>query len=238
METFRTRAVVLSLIKYSENRLILHLLTKDAGRQSYITYASRRNGSRRNIFQPLQIIEFKVQKPRVGTIPSLSDVIVEYPLLSIYTDPRKSTIAMFIGEILYRLVTEPLDDSNMYEFVEKSVLALETMEEGTTNFHLWFLVRFAARMGWALPDGFSEGFWMDIKNGFYTPIMPTHPERIAPQFCKIIDCVRNLKMENLPSLELSRENRRNVLEALVEYYRFHSNAFSQMNSVSMFAEIF
>lgn len=238
MEAYRTRAIVLSLIKYSENRLILHLLTRDSGRQSFITYASRRNGSRRNIFQPLQIIDFKAQKPRANAMPSLADVIVEYPLLSIYTNPMKSTMAMFIGEILYRMVTEPLDDNRMYEFVEKSVLALETMDQGVVNFHLWFLVRFAARMGWALPEGHSDGFWLDIKNGMYTPLMPGHPQRVAPRYCETIERVRHLNMDELHTLVLSREDRRNVLDALIDYYRFHSNAFREMNSVSMFAEIF
>jgi len=237
-ETYRTKAIVLSLIKYSENKLILHLLTENAGRQSFITYASRRNGSRRNIFQPLQIIEFKVTKNRVGSLPNLSDVSILHPLLSISTDPRKSTIAMFLGELLYRLVVEPIDDKQMYDFVEKSILALEVIEEGSANFHLWFLVRFAARMGWALPADFEKGSWLDIRNGTYCQHPPLSPERIAPQIAEYINLIRLSPVDHLVDVELSRDNRRTILEALIEYYRFHSESFREMQSVSIFKDIF
>lgn len=235
---YRTKAIVLSLIKYSENKLILHLLTADSGRQSYLTYASRRNNTRRNIFQPLQVIEFKAQKTRHSELPLLSDAIVLYPLISISTDPRKSTIAMFIGELLYRLIVEPVDDAKMYDFIEQSILALEEMEEGTANFHLWFLIRFAARMGWALPADYEEEMWLDIRNGIYTHIPPITPERIAPELSKTINTIRLSSLEDLSSVQLSQLTRRQILEALIEYYRFHSESFREMKSISIFRDLF
>mgnify|MGYP000562128165 CR=1 FL=1 len=44
-------------------------------------------------------------------------------------DVRRSTIALFMAEVLYRLVKESEPDSQLFDFVWESIGALDSMEE-------------------------------------------------------------------------------------------------------------
>ena len=73
-----------------------------------------------------------------------------FVLQSLPFDVRKSTMALFMAEVLYRLVRE-YDEPNqaLFDFVWNCVGALDSMDEGVANFHLWFLANLSRFLGFA-----------------------------------------------------------------------------------------
>lgn len=96
------------------------------------------------------------------------------PLSSLPFDVRKSTISLFMAEVLYRLIRESEANEPLFDFVCRSVVQLDRMTEGISNFHLWFLVQLSAYLGFypgnePIPNGY-----FDIRGGVFTPSVPAH----------------------------------------------------------------
>lgn len=227
--------IVLHAIKYSDNKLIIHLLTQNNGRMNYIATISPKVP--KNIFQPLTIIEFQAVRTKTE-LGKINTAEIAIPLHEIPFDVAKSTIAIFISELLFRVVKEPLDDKFMFEFAKNSIVHLNGLNGGVANFHIWFLIHFAYFMGYQFPQNYNEDDWLDIKNGYYTPLAPIHKLRIAPQYACVINQLNNTNIEDIDAIKLNRVDRSNVLSGVVDYYSFHCDTFSSVKSIEILAQVF
>ena len=102
----KTRGIVLHTTRYGESSLIVHCYTEQHGRQSYMVKGVRRSrrNSRSNIFQPLFILDFEVYHKDSREIQLVKEAARSAPLNSIPYDLIKSTQAIFMAEVLFRVV--------------------------------------------------------------------------------------------------------------------------------------
>lgn len=211
------------------------MLTRSRGRSNYIVTLNSR--VKKNIFQPLTILEFQAisTKTELGKI---NQAEISLPLHNISMDIAKSTVAIFIAELLYRIVKEPLDDQNLYLFAQNSIEQLNEMEGGVANFHIWFLVHFAFYMGYELPREHNSGEWLDIKTGSCTPYQPAHMLKIQPVYAELLHRFSVTPLKDIPSIELSRVARRDLLHAMVDYFSYHCDTFNCVRSIEILSEVF
>lgn len=227
--------IVLHTLKYSDNKLIIHLLTKNRGRSNYIATVSSR--VRKNIFQPLTIIDFQAVRTK-SELGKMTEAEIAIGLHNLSLDVAKGTIAIFIAELLYKIVKEPLDDERMFDFARDSIVALNSMENGVSNFHIWFLVHFAYYLGYQIPAEYHQGEWLDIKSGNYTPYAPLHLLRIAPQYAQVIDLINHTQLSEVGKISLTRSMRVDLLNGLVDYYSYHCDTFGSIKSIEILSTVF
>ncbi|WP_333588546.1 DNA repair protein RecO, partial [Alistipes finegoldii] len=107
MKTYKGRGVVLHTLKYGDSSMVVYLLTDAGGRRSYMVQGVRsRNGrgSKLALFQPMFPVEFEgLESPR-QQMHRFKEVRGGFVLQSLPFDVRKSTMALFMAEVLYRLV--------------------------------------------------------------------------------------------------------------------------------------
>ena len=142
MKTYKGRGVVLHTLKYGDSSMIVYLLTDVGGRQNFMVQGVRSSGGRGSkaaLFQPMFAVEFEGLVSTKMQLHRFREVRSGLVLQSLPFDVRKSTIALFMAEVLYRLVKESEPNPNLFEFVWRSVEALDALGEGTANFHIWFL---------------------------------------------------------------------------------------------------
>ena len=67
------------------------------------------------------------------------------------------------------------DDPNeaLFDFVWNCVGALDSMDEGVANFHLWFLANLSRFLGFCPGNEYASGDWFDIREGLYTCLLYT-----------------------------------------------------------------
>ena len=116
MKTYKGRGIVLHTLKYGDSSMVAYLLTDGGGRRSYMVQGGRSRsgrGSKLALFQPVFPVEFEgLESPR-QEMHRFREVRAGFALQSLPFDVRKSTMALFMAEVLYRLVreseqTEPL----------------------------------------------------------------------------------------------------------------------------------
>lgn len=233
---YKTRGIVLHSLKYGERQLIVHIFTARYGRHSYITKISPR-GSGRSLYQPFFVLDFDAWAGR-GELHHIEQPRMGFPLSDIPFDIVKSTIALFLSELLYRLIREDEPDPELYRFVEVSIARLDTLTEGVANFHLWFLVHLTRYMGYGPQDNYVEGYALDYRNGLYTPELPQHTLAMPPAEATLFHTFDHCTLDDLAAIGLARGQRVSMLERLTDLYGFHTDAIYSVNSLRILSEIF
>lgn len=143
-----TDAIVLSLQPHSDKAHVLHAYTRTGGRVNYMVYGLGRKHAI-GLYTPFTLLQITADhtpsKP-----PTLKEAV---PLTAnpLTANPYKSTIALFISEVLYHVLRHPMTDEPMFDFIAQAVRELDQCE-APQNFHLHFLVGLAAKLGFALPE--------------------------------------------------------------------------------------
>ncbi len=239
--SYKGRGIVLGTVKYGDSSLVAQLLTDCAGRQSYIVQgvrSSRGRGSKLALFQPLFALEFEGVEPSHGELHRFREVHNGITLRKTPFDVRRSTIALFIAEVLYRLIKESEVNERLFEFVWGSVEALDIIEEGVANFHLWFLSNLSSILGFSPANNYSKGSFFDIKEGCYTSSKPLHQSYIDPVNAIILRDMIECDVRHLGEIGLNRHQRVAFLESLLSYYAYHLESIRSVQSISILMEVF
>ena len=236
MKTYKGRGSVLHTLKYGDTSMVAYLLTDVGGRRSYMVQgvrSTRGRGSKLALFQPMFAVEFEgLESPR-RQMDSFREVRSGAVLRSVPFDVRKSTIALFMAEVLYRLVRESEPNGPLFDFVWGSVGALDAMEEGVANFHLWFLANLSRFLGFYPGNAYTAGAFFDSREGLYTKTPPPHAGYMSGEHARTLDDFIRCDVRCLGEIGLNRRQRVGFLDALLVYYGFHLDAIRAVQSVKI-----
>lgn len=241
MKSYKGRGIVLHTLKYGDKSLIVYLLTDVGGRQSFMVQgirSSHSHGSKAGLFQPLFTVEFEGLCSSKMQMHRFKEVHSGQVLRSIPFDIRKSTVALFMAEVLYRLVKESEPNPMLFEFVWSSIGALDELQEGVANFHLWFLTKLSALLGFFPAGEYHTGDWFDIREGLYTPIRPLHNQYFNPETARFFRDFTECDVRFLAEIGMNRHQRVEFLQALLSYYAYHLDAIQSVQSVQILQEVF
>ena len=144
-----TDAIVLSLQPHSDKAYILHAYTRAGGRINYMVYGLGRKHAI-GMYTPLSLIQITADHS-----PAKPPTVKEATRLTSNSDLTanlyKQTIALFISEVLFHVLRHPMTDEPMFDFLTDSINELSTLPE-PQNFHLHFLIGFAAKLGFEIPE--------------------------------------------------------------------------------------
>lgn len=222
--------------------MVVYLLTDTGGRRSYMVQGVRsRNGrgSKLALFQPMFPVEFEGLESSRQQMHRFKEVQGGFVLQSLPFDVRKSTMALFMAEVLYRLVRE-YDEPNqaLFDFVWNCVGALDSMDEGVANFHLWFLTNLSRFLGFSPGNAYLPGAWFDIREGSFTPLRPPHGEVLSADDARILHDLLECDVRYIAEIGLNRRQRVAYLDALLVYYGYHLDAIHAVQSVRILQEVF
>lgn len=147
-----TDAIVLSLQPHSDKAFVLHAYTRAGGRINYRVYGIGRKNAI-GVYTPLSLIQITTSTPSPSKPPTVKEVVPQGPYNSgnLIADPYKSSIALFLAEVLYHVLRHPMQDEPMFDFIVEAIQELNETKE-PQNFHLQFLIGLAAKLGFAISD--------------------------------------------------------------------------------------
>ncbi len=241
LKSYKGRGVVLNTLKYGDTSMIVQLLTDVGGRQSYMVQGVRSakgRGSKMALFQPLFAVEFEGLNSSRGEMHRFREVRSGILLSRTPFDVRRSTIALFMAEVLYRLIKESESNEALFDFVWGSVEALDLIEEGVANFHLWFLSNLSRFLGFSPANNYSKGWWFDIKEGHFVAERPQHELFLEPDAAVILRDMVECDVMFLGEIGLNRHQRVDFLDSMLTYYGYHLDAIHSVNSIKILQELF
>lgn len=236
----KTRCIVLRSIKYGDNKLIVDFITRETGRVSAIWKISNSKSAkiRRQFFQPLTILEAEFTRTPRQQMSQLTDARLAETYSSLPFDGTKLSLAFFIAEFLQYATRDMHSDSLLYDFVEQSLLWLDSAEQGIANFHLMFMMRMSLFLGFYPDmDSYSPGCIFDLREGAFCNSVPLHPDFLKPQEAEIMLTLMRMTPANLHLFSMSRTDRNRIIDIALRFYHIHIPAFGEMKTLSILREL-
>lgn len=237
----KTRGIVLHQIKYTDSGIVAQLYTRNFGRQSFLIRGMRNKkaGKHNILFQPLFILEIEMQYKSSREMQTMKESSVAFTPYNIYTDIKKSVVAIFLGEILTSVLKEESPHEEMFDFIEESIIYFDKSSEGYANFHIAFLAGLSSYLGFepSLRSGIDDQFF-DLKNGAFVPVPPIHGFYASNEVSDILAGFFSSSYEECDSISLTGALRNEVLETLVKYYSMHLPGLRKIKSLEVLKEVF
>ncbi len=237
----KLRGIVLNTIRYSDKHNIVHIYTDGRGLMSFAVPQGRTNAARmRNaMLMPLSLIDLEAGVRNGQDLSILREVRRNYPLATIYSDPMKNAIALFISELLAHVIQEPEGNAYLFSYIEQSVKLLEELLGQIANFHICFLYHLGAHLG-IQPniESYRSGYWFDMTDGVFVPAAVRGHALLQPQEAQVIHLLSRMTFSNMSVFRFNREERNRMLDVIINYYRLHNAAIGTLRSPDILKQLF
>lgn len=211
-----TELIVLHTTKFGENSVVVHTLSKEYGRRSFLV---RSAGKRlMSLFLPLNILEADVQESTKSTLFTARNLTSRHPLLGIRSNVFKNSMTMFMSEVLYRVIKEGAAEPGLYEWCERNILLLDAVQTDFSNFHLRFLLELTVSLGFS-PES------RDLQ-----PFVGDH--------YPMVERFMQTSFAESMLIPLNGTVRNEIAEEILRYIEFHTESSLRVNSLKVLHDLF
>jgi DNA repair protein RecO (recombination protein O) len=237
----KTKGIVLHQIKYTDSGSVVWLYTRNFGRQSFMIKGirNRKSGKHNVFFQPMSILDTVIYYKESRGMQTLKEFSVSYAPSDIYFNVKKSSVAIFLGEVLASVLREETPNEELYDFIEKSVVYFDSCKEGYSNFHIAFLAGLSSYLGFEPGTRKSgAGHFFDMLNGVFVTLPPDHGNYANEEISEVLAAFFAASYENVNRIVLTGSVRNEVLDVLVRYYSLHLPGLKKVRSLDVLKEVF
>lgn len=233
----KTKAIVLSSLRYQDKSLIVKCFTESDGLKSYYVrdaFTSKKSSQKTVYFRPLTILEIEASHKNKGALEYFKEVKLAYPYFSISTDIVKTTIAIFISEMLHHSIKEEEKNQSLYSFLETALLWLDS-HDGIANFHLILLLEITKFLGFYPDASNTDNSFFEMTEGIFVPYASV--SCLTSEESLLLKRLMLLKLDNsIKAFHVSE--RQQLLKILLDYYAFHLDGFKRPKSLDVLKEVF
>jgi DNA repair protein RecO (recombination protein O) len=240
---YSTKGIVLRAVKYGDTSLIVLMYTELFGIQSYIVNGVRtekKGGTRAGMFQPAAILDMIVYHQDQKNLQRIKEYKWAYLYQQIYMGIIKTTLVMYMMEMLQKCLKQPESNAELYAFIESSLLLLDQADDLTAaNYALHFTLALASYLGFRIGEQYSASTpILDLQEGIYTRDQPVHGYYLEGYLSEVTyQLLEAGTLQELGSIRLNRDLRRSLLQAYQSFYMLHVSEFGQLKSLQVLQDI-
>ena len=215
--TQNTELIVLHTTKFGENSLVVHTLSRDYGRRSFLVKGAGKK-SMMSLFLPLNVLEADILETNKSTLFTARNLTAKHPLLGIRNNMFKNSMTMFMSEVLYRVVKDGAYEQGLFEWCEKDILLLDAIQTDFSNFHIRFLLELTVALGFS-PES--------------QDLMPFVGEHYP-----VVEKFMTLPFADSMLIPLNGAARNEIAEEILRYIEYHTESSVNVNSLKVLRELF
>lgn len=228
-------------IPYNDKYSIVYMYTEAFGRASYLVSRSRgkKTAVSKALFLPLSVLEMEVEHLNKRDLHRIKEAKSYLALSEVFCNPVKNVLALFLAEVLFRVVKETEPDERLFDYLYRSICVLETVEEGVANYHLVFLLGLLHYMGiFPNVEAHRAGYYFDMLNGEFIDHIPMHRHYLSREESAFFARLLRISFENMSLYGFSRQERVDIIARILEYYRLHLPEFAEIKSLAVMQSLF
>ena len=139
--------------------------------------------------------------------------------------------------MLYKLLFDAGEDTVLYEFLERSIINLDT-EETLTDIHIKFMIQLSKILGFCPDNQYSKkNCYFNFNTGFYTPLFFENQNilsgKASSYLNELINNMGNSEFTTFPVKAIRNE----LLNGLIYYFKLHNEHIKNIESVEIIADI-
>ncbi len=229
----KTSGIVLHSLRYGESSVIIKVFTRSRGLQSYLVSGVRKPKAKipNNLFQPLTIIDIVAYHKEKGGLQHIKEVSCPRAHTSIPYDIMKSSIAMFLSEVLVKSIKEQDPNTGMYDFLTQALEMLDRTHEKVADFHLVFLIHLSRFLGFQPRNNFDRHHcFFNLREGLFQRHYEENTTCLNQELSLIIHQINTSELHHPEGLSISNEARRSLLKVTIDYYSYHLEGFQGIRS--------
>lgn len=237
----KTRGIVLHTTRYGESSLIVHSYTEQSGRQSFMVKGVRksRKNNRSNLFQPLFILDFEVYHKESREIQLVKEVNRAVPLNALPYEITKSTQAIFMAEVLYRVVREEEANPMLFHFLISTIQYLDALVEASPDFHIVFMFQLCKYLGfYPRINERTEDRYFDLASGRFKQVLTDPDIQLDQSESALWKSFMLSDYQQIRKMGMNSVQRKKVLDQLIRYYRLHVEGMGTIKSLEVLHEFF
>ena len=214
--TTNTELIVLHTTKFGENSIVIHTLSKDYGRRSFLVRGAGKKIM--SLLLPLNIIEADITESTKSTLFTARNLSSASSLLGIRNNIYKNTMTMFLSEVIYRTIKEGAQEQGLFEWCRGQILLLDALQNDFSNFHIRFLLELSVALGFS-PESSDL---MPFVGGNYVTVSQFMTTSFAESML----------------IPLSGPVRNKICEDVLRYIEYHTESTLTINSLKVLRELF
>ena len=229
----KTRGIALHATKFSETSSIVKIYTELFGLQSYLIKGVRKQNAKikPGLFQPLTILDLVVYHKEKSSLQNLKEANYSHLYQTIPFDIRKSSIALFINELVYKTIHEEEPHPELFSFLYNTCLNLDAAGDNFSLFHLVFSLQLTRYLG-CMPQLNYSGKtpFLNLREGIFQASAPEHRDFLEPAMSKLFFELLRTTEDTCAPIQVSAKTRNTLLEIILFYYHLHVPGFRKMQS--------
>ena len=204
--------------------------------QSYIVNSVRsaKAKTKAALLQAMSQLDMEVYHHENRNLHRVKEIQPMYLYQSLLFDPLKSSVGLFMIEVLSKSIREEEQNEDMFAFITEKLQWLDLQQKVPVNFLLNFLLDLSTLLGFSPQGVFSEvNSYFDLQEGNFVAEVSRHPLLLNPSTSEMLS-----KLIQQGEKEISAGDRRKLLDSLLQYYQLHVPNFSLPKSLKVLDEVF
>jgi len=235
----KTPGIVIRNTKYGEGSLISKIYTREFGVQSYMingVYAPKA-AIKASLLQPLTLLDLVVYQNRLKEINRIKEARIAHPLPNLHFDVVKSSVGMFVSELLNKAIKEEEANATMYDFIASCIIRLDDESGSLGLWPVFIMLQLTKFLGFSPENNYEEpeNNYFDLMEGRFTSFPQKSDYAIGPPESKYFSDLIDLDMESFTSVTIPKPVRTELLQRLIIYYKLHLPDFHDIRSVEVLA---
>lgn len=235
---YKSEAIVLRRMKYSETSIIIDLLTQDHGIKSFIVNGVRSTKGKQKsaYFQYNQILDI-VAYDKKTKLSRLKEYKLAHSYQSLMTDVVKSTLGVFLLEINKNVIKEQAPTPDLYRFVKTWLLELDTLPQSQlANVPSIYILELCQYLGiFPMNNQNQARLYFNKKEGLFDKYsqntMPLESSQVLSHFI-------NISHQEGLNMKIPKNVRNQLVDELIEYLKVQLPYDIELKSLDVLRAIF
>lgn len=236
----KSSIIVLSKIKYKDYDLIVRTYNKERGAVSYLIKgglkSSKSSQSKSVYFQPMMQLSVEENYKPNQSLHHLKEIKTKYIHRTLHTNIYKSSIVLFLSELLANVLKEEEKNEDLFDFIESAFQYLDA-EDTFANFHLLFLLKLTRYLGFQPEESKNDSNFFNLHTGSFESVSKGSYS-ISGKNLKVLKKLLGTNFDVLPFVKLNSNERQDFLNMLLLYFELHLEGFKRPKSLTVLSEIF
>lgn len=237
----KTQGIILRTVKYSETSIIADIYTREKGLRSYIISGVRTQRAKvsAGLLQIMSLVDIVGYNKEEKGLNRIKEIKAAHVYTSLPFDVMKSSVGIFMAEVTRRAIKETEENTELFDFLFSIFQYLDETKENYSNLHLSFLIELSYYLGFQPHDDADDSDAVfDLKEGVFTNGIIGHTHFLNQNLSSILRGIITTNWRNNHHITITRDERRELLTELLNFYRLHIDNFPEINSLKILQEVF
>ena len=234
-----TKAVVLSKLKYKDHDLIVRAYTASNGVVSFLVkgvFSSKKTKIKPAYFQPLSLLQLEIDYKNNRDLHYIKNVHLQQAYSALHTDILKSTVVIFLAEILTMVLKEEAPNEGLYTYIETALLWFDTVDCNSI-FHHQFLMGLTKYVGVSPELSNPTLPFFNLEAGLYQA-------KTSGRYCisssklTLFNSILGMEFDNYKSESMNSAQKQELLNMILLYFKLHLQGFKSPKSLVILNQVF